>query len=290
MRSKVINMKPLSNFNKQSIIFGLIALVCVVTLFKLMIVVEAGKRVVLFNVIFGVEKRTLTEGLHLVIPYIETPNSYSVRSTSYSMVSREREGPVTGDDALDCLTSDGQKIKVEMSVIYNLIPEEVWMLHKEVGREFEDNIVRPQIRSVTRNTFASYPVGEIYSSKRRFIQEEIYSKLKTALGRYHINVTEALIRNVEFSEAFAKAIEQKQVALQDVERMRYQVDREKLEKQRKIIEAEGESEAIRQKAAVLKTNPLLVQYEYVSKLAPGIRTIVTDQKSIMNFPSELLQK
>jgi regulator of protease activity HflC (stomatin/prohibitin superfamily) len=290
MRSKVIDMKPLSDFNKQSIVFGLIALICVVTLFKLMIVVEAGKRVVLFNVIFGVEKRTLSEGLHLVVPYIETPNSYSVRSTSYTMVSREQEGRIQGDDALDCLTSDGQKIKVEMSVIYNLIPEEVWMLHKEVGREFEENIVRPQIRSVARNTFASYPVGEIYSSKRRLIQEEIFSKLKGALAKYHINVTEALIRNVEFSEAFAKAIEQKQVALQEVERMRYLVDREKLEKSRKIIEAEGESEAIRQKAMVLKSNPLLVQYEYVTKLAPGIHTIVTDQKSIMNFPGELLQK
>jgi hypothetical protein len=61
------------------------------------------------------------------------------------------------------------------------------------------------------------------------------------------------------------------------------LQREKLEKERKIIEAQGEAEAIRLKGQVLATNPALIQYEYVQKITPGIQTIITDGKSILSL-------
>jgi regulator of protease activity HflC (stomatin/prohibitin superfamily) len=71
--------------------------------------------------------------------------------------------------------------------------------------------------------------------------------------------------------------------------MRYVLDKERSEKQRKIIEAEGEAESIKRKAAALKANPQLIQYEYVNKISPGIKTIITDQNAIMNLPSSMFE-
>lgn len=289
--NKVIEIPvSLGKFSLVPWVSALLAIVLLVTLFKMMIVVPAGKRVVLFNVLVGVEHRTLGEGMHLVVPFVQTPVAYNVRTNTYTMSGRDAEGQVTGDDALECLTSDGQKIRVDMSVIYRLIPEEVWMLHREIGPDYEDKIIRPEISSIARNTFTNYTVVDIYSHKRDQVQAEIGQRLKQSLAKYHIDVDETMIRNVTFSEAFAHAIEQKQVALQDAERMRFILDKERQEKERKIIEAQGEAEAIRQKAAVLRANPLLIQYEYVNKLAPGIQTIITDQKTLMNLPSEVFRK
>jgi len=89
------------------------------------------------------------------------------------------------------------------------------------------------------------------------VQNEIQDKVKLELAKFFINAPESLIRSVTFSEEFSKAIEQKQVALQEAERMKYILDKERSEKQRKIIEAEGEASAISKKCAALRANPQL---------------------------------
>lgn len=287
----VVNM----NFNSgplkgMSIGFILIAIFAIIFLSKAILVVEAGERAVVMNKISGVEERTLDEGLHFLIPGVQEPTIYSVRTETYTM-AREGNSSIRTreDEPLVSLTSDGQKITMDMSVRYNLIPENVWKLHQKVGPDYKEKIIKPEVKSVARNTISSYPVLAIYSEKRMEIQNIMQENLKKTLENYNINLSEVLIRNVKFSDEFARAIEMKQVALQEAERMKYVLEKQRQEKERKIIEAEGEAEAIREKGSALKANPRLIQYEYIQKITPGIKTIITDQTSIMNFPEDLLK-
>ena len=273
-------------FNPVTTLIGLIIFIFFIFNY-LIIIVGPGQRVVIFNSVVGVEKRSLGEGLHFLVPFLQNPVKYDVRTHSYTMSQRADEGQYQGDYGIECLTSDGQKVKLDLSVIYNAIPDEVWKLHQQVGPDYLNKIIRPVIRSIARNTIANYPVAQLYSGKRLEVQNEIQDKVKLELAKFFINAPESLIRSVTFSEEFSKAIEQKQVALQEAERMKYILDKERSEKQRKIIEAEGEASAISKKCAALRANPQLIQYEYVAKLAPDVKTIITDQKTIMNLPSEL---
>lgn len=264
------------------IVIGFILII----LFNSLIVVGAGQRVVVFNSLTGVEKRTLGEGVHLLIPFIQHPVNYDVRTNTYTMSATSSEGEQRGDDGIDCLTKDGQKIKLDLSIVYNIIPSKAWIVHQNIGPDYVNKIIRPISRSVARNAVANYTVGEIYSVARIKIQKELEEKIRSNFDKYDIQVSEALIRTITFSEEFTKAIEQKQVALQEAERMKYVLEKEVREKQRKIIEADGDAEAIRRKGFALKSNPSLIQYEYVNKISPSIKTIITDQKSIMNLPKE----
>jgi len=287
----VINM----NFNSSKLNqykFLIIPIVIFVFIFlsKTILIVNAGQRAVVFNSLTGVETRTLGEGIHLLMPGIQTPTLYSVRTETYTMSAKSDEGQYQGDDAIECLTSDGQKIKLDISVIYNLMPEHVWELHKQIGPYYLDKIIRPTVRSIARNIIANYTVTELYSGDRAKLQDEIALKIKTELDNYFISSNETLIRNVIFSDEFSKAIEQKQVAMQEAERMKYVLEKEKKEKERKIIESEGLAAAISRKGAALRANPLLIKYEYVEKLSPGIKTIITNQSSIFNFPGEMLKE
>ena len=91
------------------------------------------------------------------------------------------------------------------------------------------------------------------------------------------------MRNVDFSAEFKKAIELKQIAQQEAERKKYELEKEKIEKDRKIIAAEGDADAIRLRGEALSRNPALIQYEYVQKITPGIQTIITDGRSILSL-------
>ena len=57
--------------------------------------------------------------------------------------------------------------------------------------------------------------------------------------------------------------------------MQYVLAKEQQEKRRKIILAEGEAESIRLKGEAIATNPRVVAYQYVQKIAPNIKTILS---------------
>jgi len=253
-----------------------------VSLTGVMVVVPAGERAAVFNCFSGVEKHTLSEGTHLLIPIVETPVKYEVRTQTYTMSGIEDEGAKRGDDALTALSADGQKVKIDVSVRYHLIPEDVWQLHDQIGPNYIEKIIRPEAQTVIRNVVSEYTVTRLYSSSRQEIQDQMKEQMEKGMQKYHISLDEVLVRNIGFSDAFANAIEQKQVALQEAERMKYVIQREEAEKQRKVIAATGDAAAIRLRAQALKQNPQLIQYEYVQKLAPNIKAVIADQKVLMS--------
>src|SRR5262249_1746609 len=128
-----------------------------------------------------------------------------------------------------------------------------------------------------------YTIIDVYSGKRAQIQTEITSTLADDMSRNDILLKEVLLRDVNLTPEFHKAIEQKQIAQQEAQRKQYELERERVEKDRKIIEAEGEAQSIRLKGQALAQNPSLIQYEYVQKITPGVQTIITDGRSIMSL-------
>jgi prohibitin 2 len=248
-----------------------------------LVTVAAGHRAAVFNMLSGVEHHAMGEGTHLIVPFVQSPVMYDVRTQTYTMSGFHDEGERKGDDAICALSADGQKVKLDVTVRYHLDPDSVWQVHQAVGPEYLEKIIRPEAQTVVRNSVAKFTVTELYSSNREHIQSSMAEQLGQSMKNYHIILDELLIRNVSFSEAFSQAIEQKQVALQDAERMKYVLLKEEAEKNRKIIAATGEAEAMRRRGQALRENPQLVRYEYVQKLAPNVKVVIADQKTLVNL-------
>lgn len=120
---------------------------------------------------------------------------------------------------LDLKTNDGQNIDMDLTVIYALRANEVPALHQQVGRNYEDQVLLPQIRSESRIIVGGYSAEEIYQGKvRDAIQQSVKEKLIEVLAKYPaIQIQDALIRHFSFSGEFEKKIEQKKIAAQQVE-------------------------------------------------------------------------
>jgi len=268
----------------------IIALLLMTVFFKIYVVVDPGERAVIFNKLTGGLRVTPSEGFYLLVPFVETVVVYDVKVKTYTMSGILFEGEVKGDDALQALTSDGQTVSLDLSVRFHPLTEKLVNLHKEIGVDYVNKVVRPQVRAIARLTVSEFNVIEVYSGKRQLIQERIAEKLRTLFAKNYIVLDEVLLRNVKFSPEFQKAIENKQIAQQEAQRMKYVLEQQEMEKKRKIIEAEGDAEAIRIKGKALAENPKLIQYEYVQKLSPNIQAIITDQNTIINLSDFLKEK
>lgn len=142
---------------------------------------------------------------------------------------------------LDLKTNDGQNIRVDLTIIYALKPNEVPKLHQSIGVNYEDQILLPQIRSEARIAIGSYTAEEIYSGKvRDEIQKEIATRLQNAVSKFPaIQIQDALIRHFAFSTEFEKAIEQKKLAAQQVEINKNRAMAQEEESKRQEAEARG---------------------------------------------------
>lgn len=260
------------------------------------LIVQAGERAVIFSKVGGMKPYQLSEGFHFNLPLVWIPTKYDIKTLTYTMSGggNEARGETRSgaqemgdgqvpDDSLEALTSDGLPLMVDVSIRFHIDPENVWRLHRFIGPDFVDKVVRPEARSVARAAFAEFPVIDVYSGKRQAIVEQIQSELRDKLRRNFLILDEVLLRDIRFPPEFQNAIEQKQVAQQEAQQMIFEVQRAESEKRQKIVAAEGEAAAIQKKAEALARNPQLIQYEYINRLPPNAKIVITDNKAIVSL-------
>lgn len=179
-------------------------------------------------------------GYHFYNRWITDMVIYKVAARSYpsdTMASEEAK-----KYALELKTNDGQNVDVDLTIIYALDPQQVPLLHQQIGTNYEDQIILPQIRSEARLAIGSYSAEEIYQGKvRDEMQAAIKDKLSNVLKKYPaILIHDALIRHFSFSPDFERAIEQKKLAAQQVEINKNRASAQEEESKRQEAEARGQ--------------------------------------------------
>jgi regulator of protease activity HflC (stomatin/prohibitin superfamily) len=266
-----------------------VALLGLLLLPRCLLVVQPGYEAVIFNRLWGVEATPRQEGIHILIPVLQFPTLYDVRTQTYNMASQSEERSVKTDDSLTALTADGQRVELDVSVRFRVDPEQVSQLHQTVGANYLNKIIRPASQAAVRNVIARFSAIGVYSEQRAEIQSQIESELSQLMETEGLILQGLLLRNVEFSKEFQSAIEAKQIAEQEKQKEVYRVEQAELIKQRMIVKAEGDAQGIVLKGEALRNNPDVIQLEYVRNLPDTIKTIVSDQSTILNFSNFLQQ-
>ncbi|HOY13169.1 MAG TPA: prohibitin family protein [Saprospiraceae bacterium] len=193
--------------------------------------IDAGKGGVIFKPFSGgLDTKTIYgEGFHLVAPWNKM-YVYDVR------INEEFE-------KMDVLSKNGLNIEVELSYRFAANASEIGALHKEIGPEYVSRIVKPEIRSATREVIGQYLPEELYSTKREAIQDEIFLKTKAAVSTKHVIIDAVLIRSVQLPAKLKNAIEMKLEEEQLAFQYEFKLDRERKEAERRIIEAKAKADA-----------------------------------------------
>jgi len=271
----------------RTIALAFAGLVLILMLLTTIRVVPVGHALVIFNTVtkdFNVAR----QGITFVPPFVSVTADYDLRRQEYTMSSATGEGRKTNiDDSLWSPTQEGLQVGIDLTVWHHVDPLKVANIHQKIGPDYEEKIIRPAVRSVIRLVISEYPVMDVYSSKRAQIQDEINVKIKQLLEKDGFIIDEVVLRDVRFTEEFTKAIEAKQVAQQAAEQMKYTLEKEQKEAERKVIEATGRANAIEVINKALAQNPNYIKYLYVDKLSDKVSVIVSDQSTIMDLKGML---
>ena len=163
-------------------------------------------------------------------------------------------------------SNDGQNVSIDVTVIAHLMKDKTWQLHQNIGMDYAERLIVPQTRSIFRNIVAKYPINTVYTSGRTGLALDARKTLSKSFLKSGVVLDELLIRAIEFSPAFAEAVERKQIALQESQRQNWIKKTAEREKERKIIEGEGDARALSVKGQALSLDPRIAELEFLEQL------------------------
>ena len=229
------------------IVIGIIILLCCCNPIAMVDVGERGVKVTLGKV----SPESFLEGIHFVTPFI---------SKIYTMdVKTQKIHPAT-----TVFTKDIQQARVAYVVNYNLQPENVYKVYREVGKDYKDKIIMPTVEGCLKNVIGTWNASDLIAN-RTMATEAILTSLQEHLKDNYITVTDFQITDIDYSDAFERAIEEKVTAEQNALKAKNVTVQVQEEAKQKLISAEAEAKSMAIRANALTQNKALVEYEAVKK-------------------------
>jgi prohibitin 2 len=188
----------------------------------------------------AVQPETLPEGLHTLVPGKSHVHDIDVRVQKLEM-------------GATASSRDLQIVRSQVALNYFVNKEHASTVFQTLGEDFVDTVVGPSLQESVKAATAQFTAEQLIT-KRPAVKDAILIELTSRLGGEHLVVTDFSIVDFKFSEAFNRAIEEKQVAEQMALRAENDLDRIRIEATQaevqalaranaRRIEAAGESEA-----------------------------------------------
>ena len=260
--------------------------------------VDQGEVGVVWSVQNGVQEKTLGPGIHFVGPFNRVEN-FPVSQQQLVLSNNAadfNEKKLEKDTHVDA-PADGGMVKMNMTVNYNFIPEKVTSVYEKFngmdGNQIVESKVKNSILAYIKEVTPQFSVMDIYSDKRAEVGQAITEYLNAKLGEeYGMEVSSALIIDVQLDEELQTKVQAKEQAKQDAEKAELdkqtaiaqgEADKAKAEADKAvtITNAEAEAEANRIKAAsitdeLIKMTEAEARKEHGWVTVQGADTVVTD--------------
>ncbi|MBD2056103.1 prohibitin family protein [Oculatella sp. FACHB-28] len=251
------------------------ALIILVLLSSFFVIVNAGERGVLMR--FGqVQPQVLDEGLHTIIPIVNTVQKLSVRVQNQEI-------------SAEASSKDLQEVYTDVALNWHIVPTEANVIFQEIGDRVAivERIINPAVEEVLKAVMAKYTAEEIVT-RRNEVKAEVDDLLTERLAAYHIAVDDISLVHVRFSNRFRDAVEAKQIAEQEAKRAEFVALKAKQEAEAQLNLAKGEAEAQR----LLRENltPEMLQRQAIAKWNGTLPLIVGSEGPKLLDLNRLIQQ
>ena len=212
---------------------------------------------------FGqVQDDVIQEGFNLKAPFIESIVKIDCRTQKYEI-------------ATEASSKEIQKISnLKVVVNYNVDKNNANNLYKEVGKDYQTVLIEPAILESIKQGISQYTAEETIT-KRSEVADVIINLLKNKLENKVVTLTALNITDLSFSEEFDTAVEQKQIVEQETQKAQYELEKAKVENEKKIENAKADAEVMRQQNEQITDNYL------------RLKEIENEQKAIEKWNGQL---
>ena len=235
---------------KATIVYVILAAVVLLIIAKPYEIIQSGE--VGIKVTAGkFDPIPLEPGIHFYIPGIQKIikvdtkvriiNYKSEKDTAFGNVN---EG-IIEKPAITVLDARGLPVSIDLTVQYRLNPANAPQTIATWGLSWEEKLINAVVREVVRNVIGRYKAEELPVKRNEIaamIEQQIRQKIDSFKNK-PVFLESVQLREINLPPKIKEQIERVQIAKQEAQRMKYEVEKAKQEAQKRAAQAKGEAEA-----------------------------------------------
>jgi regulator of protease activity HflC (stomatin/prohibitin superfamily) len=222
--TKTLSVAPL-------LIFGIIVVAILSIVFGSWYTIDQGERGVVLR--YGAIAGTAEPGLGFKLPVIDSIFRISVQSKAAVY------------DAMEAYSRDQQPATVKLSVNYRIPVDRVATVYEQYGSEegLLGRLIERRVFEETKTVFGRFNAVTAIQERGRLNQEIAVAIQEGVQGPVIIESVQ--IENIDFSDSYEESIEQRMLAEVEVQKLRQNAEREKVQAEITVTRANANADARR---------------------------------------------
>ena len=216
-------------FDDGATVIGVIALIVAIVMVLAFIIVPFSFHTVRAGQVAVVQRLGKIKTVHEAGTYFDLwlTNKYIKYDTKVRNI----------DTTTAAYSSDAQTMTINMTIQYQIASDKVSDINMQYGSlKLLENRINSIAIEKAKSVLSSYKAMDIIA-KRAAMSPEVESVIKNAIGEeYFVNIVAVVLTDIEFSDAFELAVEEKMIAEQAKLQAEY-------ENEKKVAQAAAEAEA-----------------------------------------------
>ena len=262
----------------RAILIGIVALVVLISGWLAAFNTQAGTVDIVLR--WGAPVRVTEPGLNFKIPFVETRHTVELRERAFTKT-------------YESASRDPMELNVSVALNWAINKEHVVQMYNQFGdlNQFEQRIIAPRLPDAVKAVVSRFAVNELLT-KRSELRDQAKAAALAVIPQQIMTITGFAVTNVEFPKAYTQQIAAVQVAREAANAQEQELRKQNFKAQEVFNSAKAQADATKaqadaeaysiaikgkaqldiqeRQAAILKSNPLLVDWERAVRLVPGV--------------------